>query len=247
MTIVTTPKTMGYFERPNPDTIVAESVHDGLNQVLAEVKKGLVPPIGGRTVFVPATGEIAYVGFGSGVITHDADPARQTRQNLNAEKIAKMTASDALCGIILGDAVTSASTVDAQSSQMSSDFEKLYATDPITRIETPSYKALSQRRDEYLSVESNTSIITSMRKGVLPPGVSTQGWRDADNTFAYAISVYLPSATARARAAADMMRASQIVDAPQGGSAPQSGGATKPESPELKQGPSGRIEADGAI
>jgi hypothetical protein len=243
VTIVATPKTMGYFERPDPQTIVAESVHEGLNQIITEVKKGLVPPVGGRTVFVPATQEIAYVGFGSAVIRFDSDPAIQTRQNLNAEKIAKMRASDALCGLIIGDRISATDTLDSQTKSMTADFEKISENDPIMRrLDSPNYRALSQRRQDFLSVESNTSLVTSLRKGVLPPGVSTQGWRDQDNTFAYAISVYLPSATGRAREAADMMRDSRIVDAPKGGP-----GAPQPQSPEVKPGPSGRIEADGAI
>jgi hypothetical protein len=243
VTIVATPKTMGYFERPDPQTIVAESVHEGLNQILTEVKKGLVPPVGGRTVFVPATEEIAYVGFGSAVIRFDSDPAIQTRQNLNAEKIAKMRASDALCGLIIGDQITATDALDSQTASLSADFAKITENDPIMGShDSPNYRALNERRQSFLSVESNSSLVTSLRKGVLPPGVTTQGWRDQDNTFAYAISVYLPSATDRAREAGQMMRDSRILDAPKGGP-----GAPQPQTPEVKPGPSGRIEADGAI
>jgi hypothetical protein len=245
VTIVTTPKTLGFFERPDPETVVADSVRDGLNQALVEVKNGLVPPVGGRTIFVPATGEMAYVGFGSAVVRQDSDPSMQTRQNLNAEKIAKMRASDALCGLILGDRITASDTLDSQTASLSSDFERLSEDDPISgQADSPNFQALSQRRQEFLSVESNSSQVASLRKGVLPPGVSTQGWRDNDNAFAYAVSVYLPSATERARAGADMMNRSQNLDG-QGQTAQP--GAAPPADPDVKPGPSGRIDADGAL
>jgi len=48
VSIVTTPKTRGQLSRPAPNVVEAENLRDGLNQVIAEVRAGLVPPVGGR-------------------------------------------------------------------------------------------------------------------------------------------------------------------------------------------------------
>ena len=68
VTIVATDKTMGKFSRPANDTLIVENLTDGMNAVLAEIQSGVVPPVGGRIVDVPSTGEIAFVGFGSAVV-----------------------------------------------------------------------------------------------------------------------------------------------------------------------------------
>ena len=59
VTIVATDKTMGKFSRPANDVMIADNFADGINAVLAEIQSGVVPPVGGRIVDVPSTGEIA--------------------------------------------------------------------------------------------------------------------------------------------------------------------------------------------
>ncbi|MDR1082126.1 MAG: hypothetical protein LBQ79_14510 [Deltaproteobacteria bacterium] len=254
VTIVTTPKTQGHFERPEPDAIAAGSVAEGLGQALAEIRKGLVPPVGGRTVFVPATGELAFVGFGSAVVRVDSDAALQAKHNVNAERIARMRAADALFGIITGDRVTAVDKLDSQSRELLADFEAASKDDPLAAAGagsgSPGYRALAERKREFTSVESSSSAITSLRSGVLPPGVKSQGWRDPENAFAYSVAVYLPSATARAGQAAESMRSGTIVRPPSGsvrGGGGPAGSASAQGSPDagpLTQGPSGRVQGD---
>ena len=79
VSIVTTPKTRGKLARPAPNAIEAASLRDGLNQVIAEVRSGLVPPVGGRIIMMRSTGETAFVGFGSAVVRTAA--IRQCKPN----------------------------------------------------------------------------------------------------------------------------------------------------------------------
>ena len=60
------------FGSPAPNAIEADSLRDGLNQVIAEVRSGLVPPVGGRIIMMRSTGETAFVGFGSAVVRSSA-------------------------------------------------------------------------------------------------------------------------------------------------------------------------------
>jgi hypothetical protein len=247
VTVVTTPKTQGHYERPSPDALAAASVNEGLEQVLAEARKGLVPPVGGRTIFVPSTGELAFVGFGSAAVRADADAALQAKHNLNAERIAKMRAADSLLGVILGDKVTAADKLDSQTRDLVADFEKASRDDPLGReaADSATYRALSERRREFASAETSSSAVTSLRSGVVPPGVRSQGWRDPENAFAYAIAVYLPSASSRADRARESMEQGTIVQPPSGQGSPAA--PTAPNGPPIAPGPSGRVQGDDGL
>jgi hypothetical protein len=249
VTIVTTPKTQGHGSRPDGNSIVAASVKEGLEQVLVEARKGLISPVGGKTIFVPQTGELAFVGFGSSVVRVDADKALQTRHNLNAERIAKMRASDSLCGMILGDNIESSDKLDAQTVSMVKDFATIEKEDPVAKEQkdSPGYTALTERKKEFLSKEMNSSSISSIRQGILPPGVKTQTWLDENKAFAYGLAVYMPSATQRASDGARQMQQGQIVQpvTKPGQSGVKPG--TLPDAGQLQQGPSGQVQSNDAL
>jgi PIN domain nuclease of toxin-antitoxin system len=162
--------------------------------------------------------------------------------------VAAIRANDALCGLILGDAVRSERGVDSEMASLITDYEKLAATDPLnaTTAESAGYKALQQSRQEFLSRQSNFETTTNLRKGQLPPGVQTSSWVNEDNTFAYSLAIWLPSASERAKEAGEMMQNSNIL----GGSSSSSsspGGAGQPKGPDPKKGPSGQVQSDDAL
>ncbi|MCL2009991.1 MAG: hypothetical protein FWG71_05525 [Synergistaceae bacterium] len=221
LTIVTTPRTQEQFDRSSTSSISAVSMQEGLAQVFAEIENGLVAPVGGKTVFVPATGEIAFVGFGSAVIGRQDDRAVQARIELAAERIARVRARDALCGIILGEDIQSTESVDSQLISMTETFDVLTSDDPAVtdNPDHPGYVKLQERRASFMSAEVYQSEIQSVRGGVLPPGVRHQSWMDEDKAFAYAVSIFMPSAS----------------------SGPAHSGTQTPQE-EIKQGPSGRVQ-----
>jgi hypothetical protein len=238
LTIVTTPKTQGHFDRPSPDAISASSVQEGLGQMLVEIERGITPPVGGRMIFVPATGEMAFVGFGSAVCGRDSSAAAQAKLELNSERVAKIRAKDALCGLIIGESVESVEKLDSQISSMSKDFDELTKDDPIVKNnpDHPGYVKLRERKESFKAAEANVSIIRGAREGVLPPGVKQHSWMDEDRAFSYAVAVYLPSASDRAAGGAESMESGNILFPP--------GNRTARPSPseDVKQGPSGVVQ-----
>ncbi|MGA1225431.1 MAG: hypothetical protein ACO31E_12810, partial [Phycisphaerales bacterium] len=58
VSVVVTPRTMGAVRNMDATTVTAESLQSGLQHVLTEIKAGVVPPAGGRTIVIPETGEI---------------------------------------------------------------------------------------------------------------------------------------------------------------------------------------------
>jgi hypothetical protein len=254
VTIVTTPKTQGRYERPDSSSVIASSVAEGLNEVIAEASNGLVPPVGGRIIFVPATAEVAFVGFGSSVVRRDKDKALQAKHNLRAERIAKIRATDSLSGIINSDRITATENLDEETKELIKDYDEITKNDPIYQPNTDSknYKVLAERKKEFVNSQSLSSVITSIRKGTIPPGVKVEGWRDDNNEYAYAMAVYLPSASARAEDAGAKMRESVIN---QSSSSTHQSQSLEKEPIDLApindtpvtQGPSGRVHDENDL
>lgn len=219
VTIVTTPKTMGKTTRIAPSSISTESVRDGLNHVLAELASGLMPPVGGKTVSVPQTGELAFIGFGSAIIQENSNPAAQAKLALNAQKIAAMRARSALCGIILGDDIQATSSLDSQTQTMNKQFEEMQQEDPVNKEQNQGQiTTLEQQHNSFLTTELSKEQMSSLRSGVLPPGVRVKVFFTPEKTMAQAVAVYIPSLTGKAAATGKTMNSATILPTGQGGS-----------------------------
>jgi hypothetical protein len=254
VTIVTTPKTRGKLARPAPNAVEVNDLRDGLNQIIDEVKSGLVPPVGGRIVIMRSTGETAFVGFGSTVVRTNENAAVQAKLNLESQKIAAMRAKDALCGLIIGDqACWTGSVVESVKDEVK-EFEKLRADDPLAKDNPAGVKKLEQVRQTFVAKMESTDVYVSARKGVLPPGVATKTWFDADHAWAFAMSVYVPSLTNVAASTAQEIMDAKILQPGDNGSGkkPDAGsGFTDEKNPEIKRpttstrpGPTGKVGDD---
>ena len=151
VTIVSTPKTRGSSSRVNNTTIDAENINAGLNAVLAEIQSGLVPMVGGRVVEVPATGEVAFVGFGSAVVRQEKNPALRAQFLRVAQSSAGLRAADALCGIIIGDNTRGETRLDEQTKEAMTSYENAEAQDPMNELATSGDIAQAeQAQNEFL-------------------------------------------------------------------------------------------------
>lgn len=211
VTIVTTPKTQGSLGRPDASSLTAESVRDGLNHVLAELSSGLMPPIGGRTISVPQTGELAFVAYGSAIVMQNSNPAVQAKMKLEAQKIAGMRARSALCGIILGEEISASSSLEEETRQSLQEFEEMQAEDPVNDKASPEYQKLQEQKQAFLQTMITKEKISSLRSGILPPGVSMRSYFNDAGTMAEAVAVYLPSMSQAAAAAGKTMQDAQLV------------------------------------
>jgi len=256
VTIVTTPKTRGKLARPAPNVVEANDLRDGLNQVIAEVRSGLVPPVGGRIITMRSTGETAFVGFGSCVTRTSKNNAVQSKLNLDAQKIAAMRAKDALCGLIIGDKASWEGSVKESMKDQVQEFESGSAADPLAQKDPASARKLDEARQTFVSRMESNDVYQSARSGILPPGVNTKTWFDADHAWAYGMSVYVPSMTNAAATSGREMRESTILQPTDdrggvasqqqsSGFADEKGNSVKRPGGAVKPGPTGRIEPDG--
>ena len=214
VSIASSPKTRGKYNRRGTDGIVAGNVTEGLNTLFAEIKNNLVPPVGGRIIEIPDTGEVVWVGFGNAVIDKDDEPDVQAELNLVAEQIAGIRARDALAGIILGDDTRWEGHADEGTKKQKKDFDKAQQSDHTTKESEAEMRALQARRSELRSGLSTGTAIQSLRNGVLPPGTMVETELDENEYFAYGIALYMPSLTNQVRDASREMDEAQIVVQP---------------------------------
>lgn len=245
VSIVSTPKTRGRFNRVDPDSLDAASVREGLAQIFAELGNSLIPPVGGRLLSVPATGEIAFVGFGSSVVRVDENPALNARLVLQAERAADMRAADALCGVIIGDSTGWRGKLDERTSSMLADFEVAQRDDPISfTLDGRAFTELEERKTTFINTLKESQQYESVRQGILPPGVIRRVWTDDKSGFSYAVAVYLPSATAEARKdSAEMDEADLLLPAPKPAEQRKKG----PTEGDVERGPSGEVHDEESL
>ena len=215
VTIVTTPKTMGKIARVNNNAITADSIRDGLNYVLSEIANGLMPPVGGKVISIPKTGELAFVGFGSAIVQTNSNEAVAAKMRLNSQKIAQMRARSALCGIILGDSITATSSLDSTTKELSTQFEKINKDDPLQKYNSKKeegvVKKLEAQRMDFVNNEKFTEQITSFKSGVLPAGIVLKTTFNDDKTMAQSVAIYIPTITAEADKARQDIQNAHIV------------------------------------
>lgn len=246
VTIVSTPKTLAKTNRVTASSLTSDNIRNGLNEVLAELSTGLLPPLGGKVINIPQTGELAFVGFGSAVVPDNPDKGVQAKLALNAQKVSQMRARSALCGIILGDEIEASASHDQVTQSMSKQFEELQAGDPTNGASSNAeINRLEEQVKSFVNTQLSTDQISSMRKGVLPPGVNTKTFMNPEKTIAQSISVYVPSVSANAaRANRDMQNATIMKNPTQGsnsGSAPDRPAQMPP------QGPTGQVSNDADL
>ena len=243
VSIVTTPKTRGQFNRPSPNSLEADSIRDGLSQVLTEIQNGLIPPVGGKIIQVPATGEIAFVGYGSDVIRTSENAALQAKMRLNAEKIAPMRANDALVGMIIGDDTGWRSKLDESTQQTIKQFETSDTG------QDPSLQRFEKTRQAFLNVQKSSEQFQSVRSGVLPPGVTSKTFISKDDAEVYAVAVYIPSVSRQAMQTAREMNQAQLLDNPDDARGAASTDATPDDNTprparNVAPGPTGSVSRD---
>ena len=182
--------------------------------------------------------------------------AVQAKLNLDAQKIAAMRAKDALCGLIIGDKASWEGGVTESMKDQVQEFES--ATSGRSRWpgkDPASVKKLDEARQTFVSRMESNDVYQSVRSGILPPGVNTKTWFDADHAWAYGMSVYVPSMTNAAAGTARDMRESKILqpiddssgkaaDKSSSGFADEKGGTVNRPGKGVAPGPSGRIDPE---
>ena len=210
VTISVNGKTLGRYARPVPTAIIASDIKTGLVQVFDEIQKGITLPAGGRVIMTDP-GDVCYVGFGSGLIRSDDDAEMQAELTNDARKIATARALDSLVGMIVGDSMSWENKVVEKHAKSLKDFEDVSGNDATADLSQAGVKKFEERKKTALTRTMRSDSTQSIRRGMLPPGVSTKTFRDKENTWYYAVAVYNPVVTQAASDLAVEMKDATLI------------------------------------
>ena len=238
VSIVTSPKIRQAALSRNKAVLEAASVAAGLQRVFREIESGVVPPVGGRVVSIPETGEVAVVSFGSSIIL-DYEGGSDSREQRIASNRAKADADQAMVGILQGEDFLWESGMFRTQEESSANFETILREDPYGNTVEERQK-LAEIKNSFLAQTRDGEHYKGVIKGVLPPGINSKTWISTDGGWAFVANVYLPSATAAAKEAARELG----ITVPETPDMPQ----TPPDEPfDPGKGPSGQIQDDSTL
>lgn len=232
VTIAISPKTTLQVDRLAGGFVTEGSLSEGINRVIEDVQSGVVAPVGARFIEVPGTNETAFIGFGAAVVGDNEDPEIRKELLETALTEAEMYANDSLCGLLHGDRTAYEGEIPEKHRNTTQQYAKILAEDPDTGAPQERTAKLDKAVKSIVVEKVNAEVLSNARKGRVPAGVTKKSWLDDDKEWAYAIAVYLPSATARAEGVRKMMDESQLL--PQRGD-PKAGSVQPAPRPSEKQ------------
>jgi hypothetical protein len=210
VSIASTPKSQKLVTRQGA-VYQVEKLIDGLNEMVRDIKKGIVPPVGGRVITVPKANETAFVGFGSAIVGTSRNRAFLAKMKLDAQKIAAARARDSLQGIIGGDRVIWQTGVESKNSQEFKESLTYAKKDPLAQDNSAIEETLASYSSEFKAERKFSETMQSLRKGILPPGIKERVWLSEDGQWAYSMMVYYPPLTNFAAATARKMREANLI------------------------------------
>lgn len=249
VTIAISPKTTLQVDRLAAGFVTEGSLSNGITRVIEEVQSGVVAPVGARFIEVPGTNETAFIGFGAAVVGDNQDPEIRKELLETALTEAEMYANDSLCGLLYGDQTVYKGEVPETHKNTTQQYTKILTQDPDTDAPQERTIKLDKAIKSIISEKMTAEVLSNARKGRIPAGVQKRSWLDDDKEWAYAIAVYLPSATERALEVKKMMDESQLLpqshESRPGSIRPAPQGSQKPDSmPKVKPLQSGKIGGD---
>ena len=197
--LVTTPKTQGALTRERMDFLSAAELEVGIADILREVRLGVVPPEGGRTV-VSADGSVAWVGFGSALCRKNRNASLERELRQDARRSSVQRASASLLALLQGEEVVDRQRSTDRLDQAINQFDIQVAEDGSESTET-----LDQDRVEVSASRLSLRSLSGEVSGELPPGVNTRSFFSEDGRWSHSISIYTQSSTRQAKAIADAM------------------------------------------
>jgi len=233
VSVVVTPRTIGAVRNMDATTVTAESLQSGLQHVLTEIKSGVVPPVGGRTVVIPETGEIVWIGFGATTIPSSSDPDLAMELEESSLDTARMLANNALVAIMNGEQLEAKSAFSERFTKQIAEFDAVLSESGDESIEK---KDAAETKRAATRVKS--SEVGSVTSGSLPPGVQTRLYQMEGTPWVYGVAILRASDNAAASALAESMRKNSPLGAVSA-QAKKIGFQTNPDGT-LKRGPDGK-------
>jgi hypothetical protein len=163
--------------------------NSAIDEVFAEILKGVVAPNGGRTVLGPG-GQMCWIAFGSDVILKDATAGMRRM----AQKKASIRAQANLVAMLQGQQVSALTKIFDSSISTESNFKVSQDANGKVKAQLQQMTAIAS------SVSTVETEITAITKGVLPPGVTMRHFTNEELGWVYSIVLYAPDLSDEAKA-----------------------------------------------
>ena len=210
VSIASTPKTQKLITRQGAIYQVDKLI-DGLNEMVLDIKNGIVPPVGGRVITVPSSKQTAFIGFGSAIVGTSRSRALLAKLKLQSQKISAARARDSLMGIIGGDRLIWQTGVESKSTDEFQEVLSYAKKDPLAQDNSAIEETLENYNRSFQANEKFSETIESVRKGILPPGIQEKTWLGPDGDWAYSMMVYYPPLSDFAATTARRMREAELI------------------------------------
>ena len=232
VSIVTTPKTLAAVSHASGAVLRCSSINNGIDYVMREISYGIIPPVGGKVISVPVTGETAVISFGSDIIREHENPTVVRTLLQASERAATIRANDAMIGMIEGDQVIWLSGLRSTTEYSQTEFKAI-----LDENANVHYEVLDEVKNEFLNTMQLTDDYATFRSGHMPPGVASQVY--SDGYWVYVVNVYLPASSGRAGDFYDQMQKAVPNEQSRRMDPNYQPGGNSP----LQKGPSGRVSS----
>lgn len=198
VSLISTPKTRAQIRGNAGATALTSNPNDLFKQVVADVKSGVLPPVGAKIITHAETGEVIIIGYGSAIKRQNSNANVQRRLSDQAKKQSETLARSALISTLQGSTVYWEGAFDEKQVETTEQFA--YG-DPA--LENPEQAVkLGEERTAFVNQFSASDAYADVSKGKVPAGVNTRSFGSDDGYWSYSIAVYAPSLEAAAKQAA---------------------------------------------
>ncbi len=159
----------------------AREFQAALDSIMDEILSGFLPPIGGKVVHCPETGQATYVGFGSSIILN-------TRLGEDtAQRKAELRAKAGLVGCISGTQVDYSEYLQGEELNIASDFRSFGETLPPAEGDEQLVEGFTAA---IAQTEKFGEAITQVTKGKLPAATMGTSFVDEENGWLTTVYFY---------------------------------------------------------
>lgn len=197
VSLISTPKTRQQIRRNTGALAVTTDPNAIFKQVIADIKQGVMPPVGAKVLTNPDTQEVIVLGYGSSIIRKNKNSTMARQLKSVAKSQSQTRARDSLLSTLKGEKVFWQGGSSEKQTEAQQQFEY---TDP--NLNDPAQaKVLDDERDTFLNHLKTSDQYKTISQGKLPAGVATKSFTSPDGNWQYTVALYSPSLEAAAREA----------------------------------------------
>lgn len=196
VSLISTPKTRSQIRKSAGAVTQTTNPSAIFKNVVNDLRKGVLPPVGAKVITHAETGEVVLLGFGSAIIRSNKNKSVARKLKNAAKKQSESRARSALLGTLKGDKVYWQGSFDEAQFEGNKQFEY----DPET-LDPTEAKALDEEQAIFVNQFKQSDAYSVTTAGRLPPGVNTKNFISNDGFWQYTIAVYSPSLEKAARKA----------------------------------------------